>query len=455
MEPRIQYAKTSDGVSIAYSVFGDGPPLVYAAGISGMGVHYYSHLPLSRQNVDLLTAAGFRVIRWDGRGTGSSDRNARDFSLETLLFDLEAVVDRLGLERFALIGHLTGAQAAIAYAARRPERVSHLILRDPQTSAADEDLSPGQLILKAMRPLAEEQWELISLNIAHLGFGFTDSEMANQYADALRSGITSRAWLEMEEAFDEIDVTRLLEAVSAPTLVLLSTSLPRWVPPAMPEWAKKIASSIHDARLMTTDDFAAAVSQFLQVSTQTAGATVPVAPAAFHTILFTDVEGSTALTERLGDAKAREVLREHERITREALKAHGGSEVKTLGDGFMASFASATKALECAVAIQKALDPVNSQLSSSISHVRVRIGLNAGEPVAEDGPDGRADLFGTAVNLAARIAGQAKGGEILVSDVVRQLVAGKGFLFAHRGEQALKGFEEPVRVYEVNWKEAP
>ncbi len=178
---------------------------------------------------------------------------------------------------------------------------------------------------------------------------------------------------------------------------------------------------------------------------------------------LTDIEGSTALTQRLGDARAREVLREHERITREALKAHGGAEVKTMGDGFMASFASATKALECAVAIQRAFHERGDAPSRGGSGtarerpgepIRVRIGLNAGEPIAEDDPDGRGDLFGTAVIMAARIAAQAQGGEILVSDVVRQLVAGKGFLFSDRGESVLRGFEDPVRVYEVRWREA-
>jgi class 3 adenylate cyclase len=158
-----------------------------------------------------------------------------------------------------------------------------------------------------------------------------------------------------------------------------------------------------------------------------------------HTILFTDVEGSTALTDRIGDAGSRNVMREHERITRDALSAHGGSEIKTMGDGFMASFSSASKALECAVAIQRATHDHEA--------IRIRIGLNAGEPIAEGN-----DLFGTAVNVAARIAAEAKAGEILVSNVVRELVAGKGFLFADRGETALRGFEDPVRIYEVRWQ---
>ncbi len=161
-------------------------------------------------------------------------------------------------------------------------------------------------------------------------------------------------------------------------------------------------------------------------------------------MLFTDVEGSTALTQRLGDARARELLRDHERIVREALKSHGGAEVKTMGDGFMASFSSATKALECAIAMQRAFAEHNE---SAEEPIRVRVGMNAGEPIAED-----EDLYGTAVNEAARITATAKGGEILVSDVVRQLVKGKDFAFSDRGESTLRGFDEPVRLYEVRWK---
>jgi class 3 adenylate cyclase len=111
----------------------------------------------------------------------------------------------------------------------------------------------------------------------------------------------------------------------------------------------------------------------------------------------------------------------------------------------MASFSSATRALECAIAMQRAFAAQNESAGEPI---RVRIGLNAGEPIAE-----QEDLFGTAVNMAARIAAQAAGGEILVANVVRELAAGKGFLFADRGETVLRGFEEPVRLYEVRWEE--
>jgi class 3 adenylate cyclase len=160
-------------------------------------------------------------------------------------------------------------------------------------------------------------------------------------------------------------------------------------------------------------------------------------------ILFTDLENHTAMMQRLGDEMGRAVLREHEIITREALAAYGGSEVKTMGDSFMASFGSATRALECAIAIEKAFADRNATTDEPLS---VRVGLSAGEPIAED-----EDLFGTSVILASRIAGQAKGGEIVLANVVRELAAGKGFLFGDRGEVVLRGFEDPVRLYELKW----
>jgi class 3 adenylate cyclase len=164
----------------------------------------------------------------------------------------------------------------------------------------------------------------------------------------------------------------------------------------------------------------------------------------FRTVLFTDLVGHSEMMSRLGDERGREVLREHERITREVLKANGGTEVKTMGDGFMASFGSVTRAVQCAVALQRAMAEQNE---SSAEPLHVRVGLNAGEPIAEDG-----DLFGATVILASRIAAKAEGGEILVADTVRGLCSGKGFLFADRGEFVARGFEEPIRVYEVRWQ---
>jgi adenylate cyclase len=192
----------------------------------------------------------------------------------------------------------------------------------------------------------------------------------------------------------------------------------------------------------------AAIREFVlgtaRSSVEAAGqaATAPAGPVS---ILFTDITDSTALTQRLGDAKAQELVRAHNAIVREALRAHGGSEIKHTGDGIMASFSSSSSALECAIAIQRAVADRADDLGAPLG---VHIGLNAGEPVAEEN-----DLYGTSVQLARRICDQAGGGEVLVSDVVRQLVAGKGFLFADRGDVALRGFEDPVRLYELRWRD--
>ncbi len=159
------------------------------------------------------------------------------------------------------------------------------------------------------------------------------------------------------------------------------------------------------------------------------------------TLLFTDIEGHTSMMQRLGDARGREVLREHERITREALAANGGTEVKTMGDGFLASFGSAQQALDCAISLQLAFHAAEGE------RIRIRIGVNAGEPIVEDD-----DLFGASVIAASRIAAKAQGGEIFVSNVVRELVAGKGFAFSDRGETLLRGLDEPVHLYEVRWR---
>ena len=166
---------------------------------------------------------------------------------------------------------------------------------------------------------------------------------------------------------------------------------------------------------------------------------------AFRTIVFTDIVGSTRLTQQLGDSAAMELLRVHDRIARRAVDQGGGSEVKHTGDGLMASFRSVSSALEAAVAIQREL----AQHNRTAPHrLEVRIGVAAGEPVFEND-----DLFGAAVQLAARLCDRAGSGSILVSGAVRDLAIGKRFAFARRGRMTMKGFDEPVSLFEVGWQE--
>jgi class 3 adenylate cyclase len=160
------------------------------------------------------------------------------------------------------------------------------------------------------------------------------------------------------------------------------------------------------------------------------------------TVMFTDIEGSTLLTNRLGDEGAQKLLREHNETVRAALESYNGREIKHTGDGIMASFYSAARGVGCALQIQQTFAARNS--ANPEGAVRIRIGLNAGEPITEG-----ADLFGASVQLARRICDRAEPGQVMVSDVVRQLVAGKGFAFEHLGAESLKGFEEPVALYRV------
>jgi len=447
MEPRIQYAKTADGVSIAFWTLGQGTPLMW------MPTLPWSHIQLEWQNPDWRRwyerpAERRRLIRYDGRGSGLSDRNVADYSVDAHVLDLEAVVERLGVQRFVLTSSYTACPVAIAYAARHPEAVSQLVLWCPWARQ--------EARAQALWVLREGDWELYTEASAHAALGWSAGEEAHSFAAFLRECTTPEAARAIFKALSEFDVASVLSQVRSPTLILQRRQVA--LLPGV-EVAKGLASGIPDARLALLEGASflwwvgdeeavlAAIYEFLGDSKPApAGAEQHVA-GGFCTILFTDVEGSTALTERLGDAKAREVLRDHERIVREALRAHGGAEVKAMGDGFMASFSSATRALECAIAMQRAFAAHDDEHPET--PIRVRIGLNAGEPIAEE-----ADLFGTAVIMAARIAAQAEGGEILASDVVRQLVAGKGFLFADRGEVALRGFEDPVRLYDVRWRES-
>ena len=366
---------------------------------------------------------------------------------------MEEVADHLKLRRFVLWGISEGGAVAIAYAARHPRRVSRLVLYGTHASG----LARGrEEAAKAVVDLVRAEWGLGSRTLSDIFMPGAAPAEVHRFVKMQQMGATTEDAADMLHANMEVDVSHLLSQVKCPALVVHVTS-----DIAVPfELGREIAGGIPNARLVpiesdrhvpdedTGQQIRKTILDFLLEEERARGeerAAARPAEAGPVTVLFTDVEGSTALTQRLGDARARHVLRTHERMVREALAAHGGTEVKTMGDGFMASFWSASRALECAITMQRAFVEHNE---SADEPIRVRIGLNAGEPIAED-----ADLFGTAVILAARIAAHAEGGEILASDVVRQLVAGKEFLFADLGDTALRGFEDPVAVYEVRWRQ--
>lgn len=446
-EFRIQYARTTDGVNIAYWVEGGGYPLIQSTGAPFNHVQQELSQPNYRNWFDEY-AKRFTHVRFDARGSGMSDRRIDDFSVEAQTLDIEAVADKLGFERYALLATQASVLPAIQLASRSPDRLSHLVLVDGYTNGSEYFSLPQT---RAFRVMMEADWEMFTETLASVLFGWKSGDAARQMAAFLRECVDQQNCLAYFDAVSKSDVTGLLDIVAQLTLVCHHKPITF---PTIDD-ATRLAAGIRNSHLVlmegtwqdTLDDIPVTMknieSFFGDLVPKSAFHSPAGTPGDIHTILFTDIEGSTVLTDRLGDARARELFREHERITREVLANHGGMEVKTMGDGFMASFGSASRAVECAVALQRAFSE-----RSGADAIRIRIGLNAGEPIAEED-----DLFGTAVIVAARIAAKAEGGEILVADVVRQLVAGKGFLFNDRGETELRGFEDPVRVYEVRWGE--
>jgi class 3 adenylate cyclase len=450
MEPQIRYVKTADGVSIAYFMLGEGAlPLVLMDVI-------YSHLlaewdePEQRQLYE-ATARIATLVRYDHRGFGLSDRDVADLSLDGLVLDLEAVVERTLPDRpFALVAQRgVTTPIAITYAVRHPERLSHLVLTTPVARLPKPFAERMDALLEA--PGVDDRF--FSESLARMVHGWDDHDASRVLAARMRESVSIEGFRAFLTEMKRWDVRDLLPAIRTPTLLTSYKGHPLFGE----EYAREIAAVVHGARVAIIDGATsaergatqnAAIAEFL--TDGRLRAPVLAAPAertgGLRTILFTDIVGHTEMMQRLGDAKGRDVLREHERITRETLKQHGGAEVKTMGDGFMASFGSVTSAMECAIALQRAFHGQNQEPGTE--NLNVRVGLNAGEPIEEDG-----DLFGATVILASRIAAKAGAGEILVPDTVRGLLSGKGFVFGDRGEFVPKGFDEGVRLWDVRWRE--
>jgi class 3 adenylate cyclase/pimeloyl-ACP methyl ester carboxylesterase len=450
----VKYANTSDGISIAHWAMGSGVPLVIPPVLST------SHLEMewqiiSRRAVYEGLAREARVVRYDCRGMGMSQRDSIDFSVDAACRDLEAVVDRLGLDKFAILRLPSTGDLPFAYTAAHPERVSHLVIWEGHS--VQDDLDPARAgQLQAIEPVMDQDWELYVRIRARIIAGW-DGSNAPILESILRETHSRESMKAMNQALMASDPAPYLASIQAPTLVLYRGGVR-----AREDNARLYASHIPNSRLLVVRDPAigpypneGGVNSMLDFIDPERRQRVAEEEAHEHehdhehsslrVILFSDLEKHTTMMQRLGDEGGRILLREHEIITREALAAYGGTEVKTMGDSFMASFGSASRALECATAIQKAFADRNATSDESL---RVRVGLSAGEPIAEDD-----DLFGAAVIQAARIADQAKGGEILLANVVRELAAGKGFFFADRGEIGLRGFDDPVRLYELRWEQ--
>jgi class 3 adenylate cyclase len=450
MEPQVRYARTSDDVSIAYWTYGEGPVLIETPLLP------YSHIEMEWKNPHIRQwyeklGESVTVVRYDGRGTGLSQRDVADVSLDAHVRDLEAVVDRLDGGPVAVMGVFHSGPGAIAYAARNPERVTHLILFCTYVTGADYWRAAQAEGLRALR---QTDYLLFLRAAAHELLGWSEDVQAASFADIMVAAVRPEEADRLIGETHNFDITESLPGINCPTLVLHRRDL-SWLPIDL---SRDLASRIPDARLVVaegnsplpaageTESAATAILGFLDVA--------PEQPqplqggGEFRAVLFTDLVGHTQMMSALGDERGREVLRKHEQITRAVLAEHGGTEVKALGDGFMASFGSVTRSVKCAVALQKLIGETNaSEEWADLPPLTVRIGVNAGEPIEEDG-----DLFGASVILASRIADAAEGSGILVSNAVRELTAGKGFKFEDKGTIQAKGFEDAIQVWSVDWR---
>jgi class 3 adenylate cyclase/pimeloyl-ACP methyl ester carboxylesterase len=444
MEQRIQYAVTSDGLNIALATSGEGPPLVSIPGPPDNHLQLEWEQPSMRENVERMSRHR-TVVRFDGRGTGLSDRDTRDYSLDARMRDMEAAVERLGIERFPVVAGGHGVQLAVAFATRYPDRVTHMVAVDPFVRG-DEWMDSETIEL--MQQILLRDFDMFTQAVGARIFGW-GNEQGPRYSSFFRAAVNQRDASRIYNSMFEEDLEPLLGQVRCPVLVIRhvkneSVSL---------EATRRFTSLVPNASLVVLEGGAREggseamrreIASFLgdPMDEYEQAQSPPLPAGTLRVLLFTDVEQHTRLMAELGDARGREVLREHERITRAELSRHGGDEIKAMGDGFLVSFVSAQRALECAVELQRALAGNPATLG-----LRIRIGINAGEPIQDDG-----DLFGQSVIAAARLCQAAGGGEILVADVVRLLVAGKGFLFTDRGEMQLRGFEEPARAYALLWE---
>ncbi len=456
MEPRIQYAKTSDGVNIAFWTLGEGAPLVQMMSPPFSHVELVWHRPELSEFYRRL-GANRRLIGLDCRGTGLSDHWSAGFPLETLVLDLEAVVDRLGLTTFALGAMVNSGPVAIAYAARHPERVSHLLLWCAWARGAEAFPPPA----RAMLDLITSDWELYTETTAHMMVGWAEGEQAHKFASFMRECVRS----DVAEAFTKSslswDVTPLLPKVRAPTLVANRRNV-RW---PLLDQARHIASQIPDAHFVVlegdsiapylgdTESVLNAIHEFLgegglepSPPSATADDPSPVrgerggpgVASGTAIILFADIADSTGETERLGDAAFRAKARDLDGALRAAIRERGGTPVegKLLGDGVLAVFTSAREAIEAALACGE---------QGRHAGLPLHLGIHAGDVIREEG-----NVYGGAVNIASRIAGLSAAGEVLVSDTVRGLArTSAGVRFEDRGEQALKGVGEAVRVWKI------
>ncbi len=437
--PETRYALSGD-INIAYQVFGDGPvDLVIVPG-------FISHVDLHWQQLGFREwmerlASFARVIVFDKRGTGASDRDVGDSTLEERMDDVRAVMDAAGSARAAVLGFSEGGALAILLAAAYPARVSELILFAtfaaarqtpdfPEGALGDSTLTRVQTVLDNWG-----QGELLKFTLPSLAANPAAKVSMGQFERACSSPRAVRSHMRWVR---EIDVRPVARGLRVRTLVGLRIG-DALIPPASTRW---LANNIPGARLVEYAgdahtpwfaDFSAIANDIEEFITGSRRSVIAEPDRVLATVLFTDIVRSTERAVSLGDRAWTELLGRHHEVVRSTLKRFRGHEEGTSGDGFLATFDGPARAVRCALEIRDALAPLS---------VEVRAGVHTGE--CERNGD---DLAGIAVHTGARVMAAANAGEVLVSRVVRDLVAGSGLTFDDRGIHTLKGIPGQWELY--------
>jgi pimeloyl-ACP methyl ester carboxylesterase len=438
---RIRYARSGE-VEIAYAVLGSGPPdLVLVWGwLTNLEVYWEE--PAFRRFVQRL--AGFsRVIMFDKRGMGLSDRTTVG-TLEERMDDVRAVMDAVGSQRAALLGVSEGAPLSMLFAASHPDRTQALIFAGGEVKEVISDDWPwGQQTREDFdRYLAAvDTWGESWGRPAPVFFAPSRAddpalmEWLGRLERASAPPVTAAAFMRMGS---EIDVRAVAASIHVPTLVMHTRRDPvvrfeqaEWLAAAVPGARfVELHGQDHGPQFDCADQVIEEVREFLTGRREPAEYEQVLA-----TVLFTDIVGSTERARELGDRRWRELLERHHEAVRAELGRFRGREIDTAGDGFLASFDGPARGIRCAVAVLGALDRIG---------IPARSGLHTGEcEVVGD------KLAGIAVHTGARVAEQAGAGEVLVSQTVRDLVAGSGIEFEDRGLHSLKGLAEARRLFAV------
>jgi class 3 adenylate cyclase len=436
---RTRYAECG-GLSIAYQVHGDGPlDLVLVPG-------FVSHVELIWEDPTIAhflrrLASFTRLIVFDKRGQGLSDRPGRPSTLEESMDDLGAVLDAAGSERAAVMGISEGGPMSALFAASYPERVGALVLYGTwarMLKAPDHPQGIEPERLDRLRDIFRDEWGGPAAADIWAPSAADDPAYRRWWARLLRQGTSPTGALDLIDLYREIDVRAVLPTISAPTVVLhragdrvVTARQGRYLADKIPG-ARYVAleGADHLAWIGDQDAILDEVEEFLVGSRR---AREP--DRALATVLFTDIVDSTATAARLGDRAWRDLIERHDATVRHHLHVHRGAEVKTMGDGFLATFDGPARAIRCATSIRDGLRPLD---------LRVRAGIHTGE-VELIGDD----VAGMAVNIGARIGALADPDEVYVSSTVKELVVGSGLEFADRGTHALKGAPGEWHLYAV------